>query len=196
MGLVTMFVDSLKEVCSTPQGIAAEIFGILALIVSIICYQLNTQKKILVAQMIAATMFIFNCFLLGAPAGAWLNVHGIIRALIFSQKGKRKWCGSRITLIILIIAAGLICLFTAETGSVKDIIVSILPFIGTVFTTISLSMTDAAKIRKLTLPSPPCWFIYHLAHTNVGGCLNEIFVFCSIIVGWLRLDRKGDGKKA
>ena len=65
-----------------------------------------------------------------------------------------------------------------------------LALIGTLCTIYSFSAGDTAKTRLFTLPSPPCWFVYHLMQKNLGGVLNEVFVFSSIIVGMLRLDRK------
>jgi len=164
--------------------ILGQIFGIIALIVTIVCYQFNTQKKILISQIAASCLFILNLALLGALSGALMNVHGICRALVYYQKGKHKWAESSLWVIFFITAAAVITLLTFESW------VDILPFVGTVFTTISLSMTDAAKIRLLTLPSPPCWLTYHLMSGNIGGTLNEVFVICSIVVGMIRLDRK------
>ena len=65
-----------------------------------------------------------------------------------------------------------------------------LALIGTLCTIYSFSAGDTAKTRLFTLPSPPCWFVYHLMQKNLGGVLNEVFVFSSIIVDMLRLDRK------
>jgi len=172
------------------KEIFAQAFGIAALIVSIVCYQLNSQKKILVAQIVASCMFIVNLALLGALSGAFMNVHGICRALVFYQKEKHAWARSRIWVVLFIIAAVAITIFTYKSP------LDILPLIGMVFTTVALSMTDAAKIRLLTLPSPPCWFIYHLMNGNIGGTLNEIFVISSIVVGMLRLDRSKNSKSA
>lgn len=164
--------------------ILGQILGILALLVTIICYQLNSQKKILIAQIAASSLFILNLALLGAISGALLNVHGICRALIFYQKEKHPWARSNLWVLFFILAAAAITFFTYQSW------VDILPFVGTVFTTIALSMTDPGKIRLLTLPSPPCWLTYHLLNGNIGGTLNEIFVIGSVLVGMFRLDRK------
>lgn len=164
--------------------IIAQILGILALGVTIVCYQFNSQKKILAAQMIAATLFTVNLALLGGMSGALLNIHGICRALTFYQRGKHKWADSPFWVWFYIVAA-VVCVAVTYKSPVD-----ILPLVGQIFTTISFFMKDAAKIRLFTLPSPPCWFIYHLTTGNIGGTLNEIFVISSIIIGMIRLDRK------
>ncbi len=164
--------------------IIAQILGILALCVTIICYQFDSQKKILAAQMIAATLFTFNLALLGGMSGALLNIHGLCRALTFYQRGKYKWADSSFWVWFYCITA-VICVAVTYKSPLD-----ILPLIGQIFTTISFFMKDAAKIRLFTLPSPPCWFIYHLSTGNIGGTLNEIFVIGSILTGMYRLDRK------
>ena len=169
--------------------IIAQALGILALCVTIICYQLNSQKKILLCQMIAATLFTVNLALLGGMSGALLNIHGICRALTFYQRGKYKWADSPLW-VWFYIAAAVVCVAVTYKSPLD-----LLPLIGQIFTTISFFMKDAAKIRLFTLPSPPCWFIYHLSTGNIGGTLNEIFVISSIIIGMIRLDRKKEGRK-
>lgn len=172
-------------------NLIAQILGILALVTSIICYQFNSQKKILIAQIVASVLFTVNLALLGGMSGALLNIHGICRALTFYavNSGNNKsetsirarsrfWAG-------FYVLAAFIC--TAVTYQSP---LDILPLIGQSCTTVAYSMKDPAKIRRLTLPSPPCWFVYHLSQGNIGGTLNEIFVIASILIGMFRFDRK------
>ena len=158
--------------------------GILALCVTIICYQFNSQKKILAAQMIAATLFTVNLALLGGMSGALLNIHGICRALTFYQRGRYKWAVSPLWVWFYIVAAVVCVAVTYQSP------IDLLPLIGQSITTIAYFMKDAKKIRLFTLPSPPCWFLYHAFTGNIGGMLNELFVISSIAVGMFRLDRK------
>lgn len=168
----------------TTTQIIAQIFGILALGVTIICYQLNSQKKILIAQVIASILFMLNLAFLGGMSGALLNIHGICRALTFYQRGRHKWADSPFWIWFYIVAAVVCVAITYKSP------LDLLPLVGQICTTTSLFMKDPAKIRLFTLPSPPCWFIYHLANGNIGGTLNEIFVIASIIIAMIRLDRK------
>lgn len=173
----------------TATEIIAQIIGIVALGVTIVCYQLNSQKKILIAQILASCLFTANLALLGGMSGALLNIHGICRALTFYQRGRRKWADSPAVVWFYIIA-GAVCVAVTYKSPID-----ILPLIGQTCTTVALFMKDPAKIRRITLPSPPCWLIYHLSTGNIGGVLNEIFVIGSIIVGIVRLDRKGSTTK-
>lgn len=164
--------------------IIGQALGILALCLTIICFQFNSQKKILVMQIITSILFMTNLLLLGGFAGALLNIHGICRALVFYQRGRHKWADSPIWIVVFIILAGVCVAVTYNSPA------DILPFIGTVFTTFALSSTDPKIIRRLTLPSSPCWGIYHALQHNIGGTLNEVFVCASIVVAMFRYDFK------
>jgi len=168
----------------------SQIIGIAALCVTIICYQFNDQKKILIMQIIASVLFMTNLALRDAMAGALLNIHGICRALVFYQRGRHKWAESPLWAIFFSVLAVVCVAFTWKSP------LDLLPAIGTIFTTIAYYMTNPKWLRRFTLPSPPMWFIYHLSTGNIGGVLNEIFVIASILTAMFRYDfRRGSGNK-
>lgn len=160
----------------------SQIIGILALCVTIICYQFNDQKKILIMQIIASVLFMTNLALRDAMAGALLNIHGICRALVFYQRGRYKWADSPLWAVFFSVLAVVCAAVTWKSP------LDILPAVGTIFTTIAYYMTDPRWIRCITLPSPPMWFVYHLSTGNIGGVLNEIFVIISIVTAMIRYD--------
>ncbi|MBQ8332906.1 MAG: YgjV family protein [Clostridia bacterium] len=165
----------------------SQIIGIAALCVTIICYQFNDQKKILIMQIIASVLFMTNLALRDAMAGALLNIHGICRALVFYQRGRRKWADSPLWAVFFSVLA-IVCVAVTWQSPLD-----ILPAVGTIFTTAAYYMTDPKWIRRLTLPSPPMWFVYHLSSMNIGGVCNEIFVTVSIITAMIRYDFRKDG---
>lgn len=162
--------------------ITAQLLGLMALGANIVCYQLNSQKKILMVQILASVLFTLNLLLKGALSGVLLNVHAIIRLLVYAQKEKHAWARSKWWVVFFCVTAALCVLATYQSP------VDILALIGTFATVISFSLSDPALVRLVTLPSPPCWFVYHLSARNIGGVLNEIFVFVSILVGAVRHD--------
>ncbi len=170
----------------TPIEIIAQILGIGALIVGIVCYQFNSRRKILIMQIIASTLFIVNLALLGGFSGALLNVHGIVRALVYDQRDRRRWADSFWWPVLFCVLAAVCVAVTWKSW------VDLLPLIGTLFSTVSLWQRDPARIRLLTLPSPPCWFTYHLSTQSIGGMLTEVFVFCSILIAMIRYRKKPD----
>ncbi len=161
-------------------------FGIFALIGTVICYQFNSRRRILLMQILCAVLFMLNLACLGAWAGALLNIHGIVRACVFYQKDRHSWAASEWWTVFFCALAVVCVVFTWRSP------VDLLPLVGTVFTTLSLSRKAPRQIRFLTLPSPPCWFAYHLLNRNAGGVLNEIFVLSSILIAMVRY---GDFKR-
>ena len=160
--------------------VVGQILGILGLIGTVVCYQFNSRKKILLMQILCAVLFTLNLSCLGAWSGALLNIHGIARDCVFYQRGRRKWASSDLW-VVLFCALAAVCVFVTWRSPLD-----LLPLIGTVFSTVSLSQAEARRIRLLTLPSPPCWFVYDMASGSIGGCLNEIFVMTSIVIAMIR----------
>ncbi|MBQ4354682.1 MAG: YgjV family protein [Clostridia bacterium] len=160
----------------------AQILGLMALGTNIICYQLNEKKKILIVQIIASVLWVLNLFLKGAYAGVLLNVHAVVRLMFYAMRDKHKWMRSNWWVVFFCVTAGVCVLVTYQSP------VDIIALIGTFMTVVSFSMSNPALVRLVTLPSPPCWFVYHLTARNIGGVLNEIFVISSILVGMIRHD--------
>ncbi len=161
--------------------ILSQIFAILAIICNIICYQMKDKKKILFWQITATAMFIANLGLKLAWTGVLMNIHAVIRLTVFYLAPEHKWARSKVWLPLFMISAVVMTAFTYEN------IFDALALVGTLFTIYSFSCKSPAMTRLFTLPSPSCWFAYHLSHKNIG-CVNEIFVLCSIIVGIVRID--------
>ena len=171
----------------SPAEIIAQIIGILALCLTIYCYQLNNPKKILVIQIVCSALFIVNLALLGALSGALLNVHGIARALVFYQKGRHKWAES--SAWVWIFSALAVGCVLVNYSSPLDL----LAMTGQVLSTIALSQEDGKRFRRIMVFSPPLWGTYHFAagvQPNIGGVCNEIFGLTSLLVAMVRYDRK------
>ena len=162
--------------------IIAQIIGIIALGANIICYQMNSRKKILIMQMAASSLWVINLFLQGAFAGVLLNLHAVVRLLFYTHREKHRWMQSNLWILFFCVTAGLCVAVTYQSP------VDIIALIGTLATVVSFSLSNPALVRLVTLPSPPCWLIYNIFHGNIGGILNELFVIGSIIVGAIRHD--------
>ena len=63
--------------------VTAQAIGIIAMAFNIFSYQFKSRKKILMAQLIGATLFAVNMFMLDAVVGGILNVSAILRALLY-----------------------------------------------------------------------------------------------------------------
>lgn len=171
-----------SELFSTPRMAAAQVVGFAAMLSAIICFQQKSRKNILLWQLIVCSLWTLHFIILGVATGTAINALQVVRAIIFNFKEKKKWAqwsGWLYVFIALTIASGVV---TWEGP------LSILPVIGTSFSTISLWMKKPLTIRLLTFPVSITWGIYDFASNSLAGGFNEIFCIISLITAIIRID--------
>lgn len=159
----------------------AQGIGVIALIIAILSFQQNQQKKIVTYQMISSVFFCIHFCMLGATLGGILNGIGIFRAAIFRNRDK-KWASNIIWFFLfcaLFIAAGIFSWAGAK---------SLLPIFAMLLTTVAFWIKNPRAVRFVSAPSSPLWFIYNFIYHSYAGMLTELFVFSSILVAVFRFD--------
>ena len=159
----------------------AQGIGVIALIIAILSFQQNEQKKIVTMQMISSVFFCVHFCMLGATLGGILNGIGIFRAAVFRNRDK-AWASKKIWFFLfcaLFIAAGLL----SWAGPV-----SLLPIFAMILTTIAFWIKNPRTVRFVSAPSSPLWFAYNFIYHSYPGMLTELFVFSSILIAIFRFD--------
>ncbi len=159
----------------------AQGIGLAGFCVAVASFQKNSQKGILTFQLISSTLFCIHFALLGAAVGAMLNGIGIVRAFVFSHKDS-AWAKNRAWLVFfcaLCVAAGAL---TWENW------LSVLPILGMIFTTAAFWVENPATVRRVSLPSSPCWLVYNAFNHSWAGVMTETFIMCSILVAMWRYE--------
>ncbi len=159
----------------------AQGLGVIALVIAILSFQQNEQKKIVTMQMVSSVFFCIHFCMLGATLGGILNGIGIFRAAIFRNRDK-KWASN---LSWLFLFCGL---FALAGIFFWDGPISLLPILSMVLSTVAFWVKNARTVRILSAPASPLWFIYNFAYDSYPGMLTETFVFSSIIVAFFRYD--------
>lgn len=184
---------TLKERIMPPIEIAAQIIGVFAMALNIWSYQQKKQRFIIALQLLGSTLFTAHFFMLGAYMGGLLNAVGIVRAIVFLYKDKLKsdhilW----LILFICVYLASYVFTFTVlgKAWNFPNAVVEILPVIGMTATTFAFRAKTAKTTRLLGLISSPSWLIYNIVNLSIGAICCEVFSLISIIVGWIRFDRK------
>lgn len=162
--------------------IVAQGIGFVALFFAVMAFQSNKREKLLFFQLLSATFYLLNLFLLGAYTGAVVMAFGVIRNCIFIQKGKKKWASSPVWVFIFI------GIFTISGLLTYENIFSILPIIGMSLGTISFWMTKPSHIRKIAPTMPIIWIVYDYVSGSISGIIIELFYLTSVIVGIIRFD--------
>ena len=159
----------------------AQGLGVIALIIAILSFQQNDQKKIVTFQMISSVFFCIHFCLLRATLGGILNGIGILRAFVFRNREK-QWASHPVWLILF-------CALFCATGIVFwDGPISLLPIAGMILTTVAFWVKNPRTVRFVSAPSSPLWFIYNWYYSSYPGMLTETFVFSSIAVAFFRYD--------
>ena len=176
-----------------PIEIVAQAVSILAMAFNILSYQCKTQKGIITLQFFGSGLFALSFFLLGSLMGMLMNLVNVIRAAIYREKERLH--ADHILWLIGFIALFLITYLLSFTvfgtePSATNLIVELLPVIGSTASTISFRLKGARVVRLLGLISSPAWLIYNIVAFSVGAILCEAISLVSILVALFRFDRK------
>lgn len=169
----------MKDLCI--QGI-----GFAAVAVFILSYQIRSNRRLFLLQLIGSALFCLQFFLLDAKSGCLsLAVNMLRNALMmkYSEWGwvRKKWCPAAIAV-----------LFTAVLIVTWNGPVSLLAFTASVSSTFAYWSNSPRSIRMVNLVcASPCWLIYDVIVHSLGGILSESITIVSILVSFLRFGWKG-----
>ena len=175
-----------------PLVIIAEEVGIVAMIFNILSYQGKKQSTVIGLQLIGSGLFAINFWLLGALVGGILNLIGVFRAVVYLFKDKLKadkwpW----LAFFIATYLTSYILNFTVfgMEPSLRNLLVELIPVVGTTAINVGFMLKDAAAVRKCALVGSPCWLTYNVIVFSLGAILCEIFTLISVAIGMLRHDK-------
>lgn len=156
-----------------------QIFGLIAVAISFMAYQMPTQKKILIMNLLVSIAIMLNYAFLGAITGMALNIVCIIRNIIYINRDKKIFSYKFYPYLFMVII-GSISFFTGEG------LHSILITIGLIINTLSLSLKTPQATRVTMAIS--CSFIlaYNIFVFSIGGIINEVVAITSSIIGFIR----------
>lgn len=165
------------------QQIIGQALGILATVITVISYQMNTKRSLLLVQTAATTCTCLAYLFLGAASGFALNVVCIVRNVIFYfQKDNSK----AHTVSALLLAAAMVVIgILSWQGPVSLLIIAALAA-NTVF----LSFGNPQLLRKSILGTSTLVLLYNIFVFSLGGIANEGLSIASSIVGILRFRRE------
>ncbi len=177
-----------------PIEIVAQVISILAMFFNIISYQQKSHVRIMACQMIGCVLFGTSYFMLGATIGGILNIVGILRSVIFIFKERfRSDKPAWLVIFIGLYITSYLLVFTVfgKEWTVFAAISELLPVIAMTALTIAFRLTDARTIRVFGLIASPCWLLYNIISMSIGAIICEVLSLVSIIIGMIRLDKKG-----
>jgi hypothetical protein len=173
------------------MDVAAQVFGILAFIVSVVSFQLKTYRQILWAQTLCALLFVTHFYLLtccgqaDAVTGAALNGVCAVRDVVLLVTEKKRT--QKLTTILAVCFSVIVVIIGILSWSSP---VSLLFIIAMVLNTVALSIPDPNMVRVFIMISSPFACAYDILNQSIGGTINEVVSFLSALTAFLRYRRK------
>lgn len=160
------------------------IIGLLAVATFLLSYQQKTRKNIILFNVISRCLYILQYILLGAFAGAALDILGAISSVVAGKKHtpfvKAHTKAIIIALNGCIIAVGLVIAFINKSW------IDLFSLTGVLLHTSAFWITDEKIIRRVSLLGSPFWFVYNFVSKAYGSALGDILTMCSIIIAMIR----------
>lgn len=162
--------------------IAAQIFGLLGATALLLSNWQKSKNKVLSLLIIDSICYFIQYILLGAFSGAFSNIIGLIRTIIFKYKEKYKILDNKLILCIIILIYIIIAILT------YDGLISILPVVAAIIYTISLWQDNLRIIRIGTLIMIVAYFIYNIVVRAYIGAIVEGILLISSILAIIKYD--------
>ncbi len=174
------------------MDIIPQIIGLLAVATFLLSYQQKKRKNIILLNTISRCLYILQYLLLGAFAGAVLDILGAISSVIAGKKDsgfvKRHTKVTLISVNILIVIAG------SSIAFINNSWLDILPIAGVLLHTSAFWISDEKIIRRVSLLGSPFWFLYNFLSRAYGSAIGDILTICSIVIAMIR-HKNTDNKK-
>ena len=159
--------------------IIGQIFGIVAVILGFISFQMKTPKGILIFQIIIAFVFSLHYLFIGAYTAVVLNFLGAVQCVFYYFRNKK---GSKSAVIPIIFVSLVIVSSILTWTDWRSAII----MVGVVASSISLALSDAQLIRKAMFIKSPVCLLYNCLVWSVGGVVYEIVVLLSSTIGLIK----------
>lgn len=159
--------------------IIGQLFGIIAIILGFVSYQVRTKRQLLFVQSAVSFVFCIHFFLIGAYSGMAMNAVSLVRNFVYDYR-MRKGDTGRLLPCVFVGIQILACLITWEAWY------SVFILLGLCINTYCMSFTTPQSVRKSILITSPLVLIYDLFARSVGGSIFESVSVVSAAIGILR----------
>ena len=163
--------------------IIGQAFGVLAVILGFISYQMKTSKGLLILQSSVSVAFIIHYLLLGAPSGCVLNAVCLVRNIAYFFRDKKFLSGVWVPAVFSVLIAALG--FWSWQGWY-----SLFLIVALVINTVAIRCKDPQVIRASILVSSPLVIVYNVIVLSYGGIVYESVAIVSSAIGLIRTSRQ------
>ena len=166
----------------------AQIIGVVAVVIFLLSYQQKKRKNIILFNVTSRILYILQYVLLGAYAGAVLDVLGSVSSIVAAKKNS-GFVKKHTVLVLIIMNLSIIA-----AGSVIAVLnkswIDCFSIMGVLLHTSAFWINDEKIIRRVSLIGSPFWLIYNFLSRAYGSAVGDILSICSIIIAMIRHKEK------
>ena len=162
-----------------PIFVTGQIFGIVAIALGFLSYQMKTPAQISIVQALTSLVFAVHYLMLGAITGMAMNVICLIRGIVYYFRNK-SGSNEKVTPLIFAVVMAVMGVLTWDKWYSAFI------FCGQVISTLCMAFKDPQKIRKGILVTSPMVIVYDVFALSFGGIIYESVAITSSVIGIIR----------
>ena len=163
------------------MNLIIQIIGFLGMGANLLSFQFKSHRNILLFRTINEALFILQYFLLGALSGAFLNIVGCVRNIIFSKEVQK---GKNTTVFIVIFSVS----FTVFGLLTFDGLKSVMLILAKVLSTIAYGNKNTTVIRMVSFFTHISYLFYNIMVFSLAGAISDGLLLISLIIAITRLD--------
>lgn len=161
--------------------IAANVIGVIGVVLYISSYQFKRRKTIVAMYTVANLMYVIQYLMLGAYTGVAMDFLALISSIIAKKKNN-----SFIAKYHIFIMLGLDALMIAAGLMLYQNVFSLFAVAAVITETTALWCTNENKIRALTLLATPLWLTYNVAFSAYGAVVGSVINLISLTTAIIR----------
>ena len=161
-----------------------QIIGLLAVAMFLLSYQQKKRTNIILFNVISRCLYILQYLLLGAFAGAVLDILGALSSVVAGKK-HTPFIQKHTRAILLAVNA---CIVLAGVGIAiaNRSWLDLFSLAGVLLHTSAFWISDEKTIRRVSLLGSPFWFVYNFLSRAYGSAIGDILTICSILIAMFR----------
>lgn len=164
--------------------ILPQIIGLLAVATFLLSYQQKTRKKIIVCNVISRCLYILQYLLLGAFAGAVLDILGAVSSVLAGKK-HTPFMQKHLKIILPAVTAVMVAA-GVTIAVVNQSYLDLFSLAGVLLHTSAFWMNRESRIRIVSLLGSPFWFVYNLLSHAYGSAIGDLLTMGSILIAMIR----------
>ena len=170
-----------------------QVIGLCAVATFLLSYQQKKRKHIVLLSVTCRCLYILQYLLLGAFAGAAMDILGVISAALAAKK--HIPAVKKHTKLIVILTN--VCL--VAVGSVVAYLngrwIDLFSILGVTLHTSALWLSDEQRIRWVTLAGSPFWCAYNVLSRAYGSAIGDFLSICSLMLAIFRYRKRKTEEK-